>query len=497
VRHDELSLYVEDGLIRLDHTDRLPVLSVSPLVASARLEESDGELERHLVVSASTVHSLREENARLRAAHRRPALAYGVGSDGRLVAAPVALRRDPPSHAGLVTVDALERLIAPLAVDVDPRAPVRLNLLVGELDAGHSDATMRGVLALAAALSARGQNVRLVVLDRAPQLGERSLRELGGGALELEAVAIAERPHAGRALTVSPADGFVATSWSSAHVAHGAVAQLAGERFAYLIGGYEPDRYPAGAFAAAAAAAYGLPHDAIFTDESLAEWFRERRLSVFSPAAMAGGARSVIVEPAIVDLGPPRRPHLEHLPPRRLLFHSRPPASGSATLFELGYRGLCDAIEAGAFIGEWRFTGLGFSSSDGRLPLPGERWLRAVPRLDPGGYRALLRGHDLGMALLAAPQVGLVPIEMAAAGQPVVTTCWANKDAQRLRAISSNLIGVDASRAAVRDGLIEAVARVDDLDARLSGASVKWNRSLAETFAGEAGELDRWFPAQP
>jgi hypothetical protein len=71
---------------------------------------------------------------------------------------------------------------------------------------------------------------------------------------------------------------------------------------------------------------------------------------------------------------------------------------------------------------------------------------------------------------------------MASAGMCTVTNTFANKTADRLSAISTNLIGVAPTVDGIRDGLREASSRVHDIDARLAGAQVHWPTDWASAF---------------
>ena len=48
----------------------------------------------------------------------------------------------------------------------------------------------------------------------------------------------------------------------------------------------------------------------------------------------------------------------------------------------------------------------------------------------------MLRGHDLGLALMLTPHPSLVPLEMASAGMATVTNSFENKTPAALEAIS-------------------------------------------------------------
>jgi hypothetical protein len=81
-----------------------------------------------------------------------------------------------------------------------------------------------------------------------------------------------------------------------------------------------------------------------------------------------------------------------------------------------------------------------------------------------------------------SPHPGLVPFEMAATGLLTVTNTYANKTADRLRAISPNLIAVDPTAAAIVAGLRQAVAGVGDYAARARGARVGWSTNWDTSF---------------
>jgi len=92
---------------------------------------------------------------------------------------------------------------------------------------------------------------------------------------------------------------------------------------------------------------------------------------------------------------------------------------------------------------------------------------------------------DVGLSLMLTPHPSLVPIEMASAGMWTVTNTYANKTAAELRAISSNLIGVEPTVIAICDGLVEAMARVHEVDNRLAGAQVAWPADWDQAFPNE------------
>jgi hypothetical protein len=157
-------------------------------------------------------------------------------------------------------------------------------------------------------------------------------------------------------------------------------------------------------------------------------------------------------------------------------------------MFELGMIALSRAIEAGVFDDEWEFVGIGSVSGRSRVALTDGNELDVLPRQSQSRYGEILARHDVGLSLMLTPHPSLVPIEMASAGLLTVTNTFATKTADRLAAISPNLIAADPSIEGVSAGLAAAVGRVDDHAARVSGASVAWSsdweESLSESMMG-------------
>ena len=64
----------------------------------------------------------------------------------------------------------------------------------------------------------------------------------------------------------------------------------------------------------------------------------------------------------------------------------------------------------------------------------------------------------------------------------MVTNTYANKTQEALRAISSNFVAVEPTIEAVRRGLKDAVARMDDYAQRVEGSHVNWSTCWEQTF---------------
>ena len=362
---------------------------------------------------------------------------------------------------------AVAQQVLPLRLTVADHAPERVNLLVTGVDPREPFEGVPARLHLARRLAERGLRVRVVTVDPILALPRAWARDLEARADVPGLFDAVEVEFGGESpgIEVSRSDAFVATGWRTAHV-----ARAAAKRFLYLIGDYEPLRYPAGTFAALAAESYGFPHFALYSSELLRDYFRRRGAGVF-----AGDATSAVFEEA-VTVEPPS----DLAPTRRLLFHAGPGPEG---LFELGVLALGRALERGAFADGWTLHAAGTGRPGRRLDLGGGEWMQLLP-----GSPAL-RGYDLGLAPVHAPQPGRVPIEMARAGMLAVTTTYETKDAGALGAISPNLIAAEPTVESIADALAVAAAGADDVERRLRGTAVRWSLDWDSSFDDDL--LDR------
>jgi hypothetical protein len=151
-------------------------------------------------------------------------------------------------------------------------------------------------------------------------------------------------------------------------------------------------------------------------------------------------------------------------------------------MFELGVLALSRAAALGAFADGWTLHGIGTLDSGRRLDLGGGTWLELHPRTAQDAYGALLRRHDVGLALMYTPHPSLVPIEMASAGMLTVTNTFENKTADALAAISPNLIAAEPGIEALADALCRACAAAGDVEQRVAGSRVAWARDWDAAF---------------
>jgi hypothetical protein len=365
-------------------------------------------------------------------------------------------------------VRSVAQKVAPLRLAVSDDAPRRINLLIPTIDLHHFFGGYIGKLNLARRLAERGHRVRVVTVDPVgplPRSWARDVESYSGlaGLFEAVEVAFGRESHG---LEVSRGDGFIATTWWTAHIAHAALRELDRERFLYLIQEYEPFTFPMGTYAALAAASYTLHHRALFSTELLREYFRRHAIGVF--AGGGGDAESAAFRNAITRVEPPPADELAHRRPRRLLFYARPEEHAARNMYELGVLALSRALQAGAFESGWTLHAIGTVNAARRIDLGGAS-MDLLPRSGQEGYASLLQRHDVGLALMYTPHPSLVPIEMASAGMLTVTNSFENKTPEAMAAISPNLIAAEPSIDAIADALCEAAGAADDVDRRLRG----------------------------
>ncbi|HYZ81413.1 MAG TPA: glycosyltransferase, partial [Solirubrobacteraceae bacterium] len=201
---------------------------------------------------------------------------------------------------------AVDAKIEPLALDPSPAAPVRVNLLVPTIDLEHFFGGYIAKFNLAHRLLQAGLRVRVVTVDpvgRLPRSWRRTIEAYSGldGVFDRLEVAFGREQ---APLEVNPADGFIATTWWTAHLARDALRALgehgrAGDpRFLYLIQEYEPFTFPMGTYAALAQESYAAPHFGLFSSELLRDYFRGHGIGVFA-SGLDGDAFSASFQNAI------------------------------------------------------------------------------------------------------------------------------------------------------------------------------------------------------
>jgi glycosyltransferase involved in cell wall biosynthesis len=377
--------------------------------------------------------------------------------------------------------------IEPLELELDPREPERVNVLLPAIDLGGLFAGYIGIFNLARKLSTPERRARLVCFEwgsgSLPPDWKQNVERYSGLQGLFDDVEVAFPPDHGRRLAVNPNDRFVATTWWSAHLADDASRRLGRERFLYLIQDYEPLFYPWGTWHALAEQSYEFGHSALFSTEFLRDYFRDRGLGVFANGS--GEERSASFRNAITPIEPPSADELAEGAKRRLLFYARLEDYSPRNLFDLGTLALSDLVANGTIDSSWELYGIGTVGGATKFRLGRGVELNVLPRQPEDRYADTLRKHDVGLSLMLSPHPSLVPLEMASAGMLVVTNSYANKTPEAMAEISENLITVEPTRAGIAAGIARAIAEVGDVERRARGAKVNWNTTWDEALDDE------------
>jgi hypothetical protein len=342
---------------------------------------------------------------------------------------------------------------------------------------------------LAYRLATYGVSVRLVStenpLDSDPSAFWNHVRALAETDKHLANVELVDASDRRKPFVFGANDIFMATAWWTAQMAKYAIRQTRRQRFIYLIQDYEPISHPASTPYALAEETYALDHIPVINTSLLHEFLTTHKIGRFADPNFA--ARAIVFEPAVdrARFFPEKlkQPFASGRSRRRLLFYARP-TTGLRNLFELGVAALQKLMVDGSLDpADWEFTGIGEAIP--RISLSGGAHLKSAPWLDYDSYARQMRNSDVLLSLMLSPHPSYPPLEMAACGRPVVTTNYANKNAERLAAISPNIIGVDATIEAIAQGLLEAVKRESmPSDARRGGISFPstWTESFAHAL---------------
>lgn len=293
---------------------------------------------------------------------------------------------------------------------------------------------------------------------------------------DITCVAIDDRS---RPFELGTEEVILATAWWTAQPAHRILAQSRRPRpYLYLVQEFEPGLYPWSSEYALAEETYAHDILPIVNERTVLDFLVRREQGRFADAAFVRDA-CLSFEPALDQ----RKFHPGDLGKRagkkRLLFYARP--SAPRNLYQLGLAALKDAVEADAFpLAEWELCFMGEKIPD--LELGKGHVIRTLPWQDFDGYARTMRESDVGLSLMLSPHTSYPPLEMAACGVPCVTTSYATKTAERLLAISRNLVPAEPDRGHLAAALMEAWRRSHDLERRKRDAHVAWPRSWDEAF---------------
>ncbi len=411
----------------------------------------------------------------------------------------LTLTEESPRHIPVLQFGATKWIhhnITPLTLDELQAHPKRVNLLMSTINFSYVFGGYIGMFNLALRLHREGYHARIVLLEDTEwdiEDWRRKIQKYPGITTLFDDIEVICRFERSIPVEVSPDDRFVATSCWSAHVAHRTAQNFPEKRFLFMVQEYEPYFLPMGSINALFRQAYDLPQVMLFSTQLLQEFFRQERIGIY--ARPYAEIDAMVFNNAIQKFYPSREQMVRRQ--RRLLFYARPEEHAARNLFELGMMAIAEVANhpRGDFA-DWSFHGIG-SLGGNTLELKPGLPLELVPKQSLEEYIRFMPSFDVGLSLMMTPHPSLVPIEMASAGMWVVTNTFANKTADRLRQISTNLIGVEPTVQNIRDGIVRAMARVNDIEGRLAGARVNWPTSWKEAISEQTLQRIRTFLGDP
>lgn len=375
--------------------------------------------------------------------------------------------------------------ISGLTLDIADQHPKRVNLLLATIDFKYVFGGYIGMFNLALRLKREGYRTRIILHEQTEWDMEDwrcKIKQYPGVTTLFDEVETISRFDRAIPVEVSPRDRFVATNCWAAHIANATIQPLEEKRFLFMVQEYEPYFMGMNSINALFRQAYTFPQVSLFSTELLQDFFRRERIGVF--ANPDGQREGIVFSNAIQKFHPTRE--LLMRTQRRLLFYARPEEHAARNLFELGMIALATLVrDPRVNLANWSFHGIGAIDRASTLELGPGIPLELVPKTSLQEYIELMPNFDVGLSLMLTPHPSLVPIEMASAAMWTVTNTYANKTAEQLRGISSNLIGVEPTVTAIRDGLVEAMGRVHEVENRLAGARVAWPTDWDQAFPDE------------
>jgi hypothetical protein len=391
-------------------------------------------------------------------------------------------------------------IAAPLCVRVDPAlagAPA-LNVLQPILSPASMTGGPNTVVNVAFWVAKRGIKVRLVTTREAPGTDPnwfwRHLASVTGDPARPPTLSVASAADPAAPLPIGPRDMFLATHWPTAQQVKTHLPRMAVQRFFYLIQDFDPGLHAWSSNYALALETYGMDHIGVFNERLVYDYLVAQGAGRYADPGFA--RESLVFEPAIdrALFHPPAEPRTGGK--RRLLFYARP--TNPRNMLGLGLHALRAAVTDPAFqLAEWEFLAIGGRGGVPPIAIrPGLR-LNPAPWADYVGYGRLLRESDILLSPMLSPHTSYPVLEMAASGGIAVTNSFATKTAEKLAAISANIIAAPPTEAGFVEALITAANRVNDgvdIHATLN-LPADWRASLsgtaarmAETFRKVVGE---------
>jgi hypothetical protein len=373
----------------------------------------------------------------------------------------VATRTTTPLQTSTGPVDVADSLpnVAPVTFAVADRnnAEPVLNVMIPGMALWAMSGGPNTALNLTLRLAREGVPVRYISTDVAGEddheLLWNHLRNVTGIADRYPHVQFVDGHDRGVETPIENNDVFFGTAWWTVQMVKHVLGRMGPKRFLYFIQDFEPALYPWSSTYALALETYGLDFRGIINESLLAEHLVASGAGRFADSNFL--STCTIFEPAVnrAQFYPAQSERTGER--KRLLFYARPNAA-PRNLYELGLLALKRAAEQGVFPpDEWELRFMGEQIPSVRLTP--DVIIEPLPWLDFPGYARLLRESHVGLAPMLSPHTGYPVLEMAACGVAAVTTMFGTKTAERLTAISPNIVPASATVEGMTEGLLSAV----------------------------------------
>lgn len=390
-----------------------------------------------------------------------------------------ALEGSAPTPAAIegVNIGAAFAGTEPIAFRVNPSlaSTPYLNVVLPGWAVHRMSGGPNTVINLAYRMAEKGVPIRFIsassAAERDPEPMWKHVRELTGIHEKLPHVEAVCGHDRSRHVDIGENDVFMATAWWTAQIVNQALPLTRAKKFIYVIQDFEPGLYNWSTEYSLALETYSMDYLPIVNSRFLADHFSAQ----FGTSRFGKGC--VVIDTAVDRT----RFHYEEPTRRkkRLLFYARP-SSARRNLFELGTAALFEAVDRGLFSpDEWEFFFMGE-----QIPAAthGGMTIDCLPWLGYNDYAAKLRQSDIVLSLMLSPHSSYPPLEAAASGALAVTNTFGCKTAERLTAISGNIIPIEPTLEGVIDGLVEAQKRMGDAAARRAASEVNLPASWEEVF---------------
>ena len=374
----------------------------------------------------------------------------------------------------------------PLALSLAPElaSQPRLNVLIPAIRMSSMSGGPNTALNLAYRLAERGFPVRLMSTDTPLDADVDALwthaMGISGINRRLPNVEFVDASDRHEFTAIGANDVFLATAWWTAQMVKWA-RPLVPRPFVYLIQDYEPILYANSTHHALALETYDLDYIPVVNSALLQDFMVSKKIGRFRDDSFS--EKALHFEPSVSRDAFHADGGVNHEVGRKrtLLFYARP-TSGFRNLFEIGVAALQALVAEGELSGKyWDIIGMGEQFKP--VKLDEHTSLQCAPWLSFDAYAEMMRNSDILLSLMLSPHPSYPPIEMAACGGLSVTNSYENKTADRMSAISPNIVTVDPTLEGLIEGLRKAIRQLPDTKSRCSAANISLPKSWDDSFA--------------